>query len=158
MEKTEQKQDKDFKYFVRVATTDLDGNKKIVRALTKIKGVGRNFAHVVCNLSGIDARKLAGSLTDAEVETLSNILKGPGAAGVPTHMFNRRRDFETGEDKHVIVGALQYVKDNDIKRLMKIKAIRGIRHSKGLPVRGQRTKSNFRRHKGKVIGLKKKKK
>ena len=150
--------DDNVKHIIRVANVDIPGKKHLRIALTKIKGVGRNFAHVVCNLSGIDARKLAGSLTDAEVETLSNILKGPGAAGVPTHMFNRRRDFETGEDKHVIVGALQYVKDNDIKRLMKIKAIRGIRHSKGLPVRGQRTKSNFRRHKGKVIGLKKKKK
>ncbi len=150
--------DNNIKHIIRVANVDIPGKKHLNIALTKIKGVGRNFAHVVCNVSGIDSTKLAGTLTDAEVETLSNILKGPAAAGIPLHMFNRRRDFDSGEDKHVIVGALQFVKENDIKRLMKIKALRGIRHSKGLPVRGQRTKSNFRRNKGKVIGLKKKKK
>ena len=71
--------------------------------------------------------------------------------------MNRRRDYDTGEDKHLLIGTLQFSKDNDIKRLKKIKALRGMRHQKGLPVRGQRTKSNFRRNKGKVIGVKKKK-
>ena len=145
------------KHIIRVANVDIPGRKHLRIALTKIKGVGRNLAHVACTLSGIDASRLAGSLNENEVEVLSGILKNPSGAGVPTHFLNRRRDYDTGEDKHLLEGTLQFTKTNDIKRLMKIKAVRGIRHSKGLPVRGQRTKSNFRRNKGKVIGLKKKK-
>lgn len=149
--------DDNVKHIIRVANVDIPGRKHLKIALTKIKGVGRNFAQVICNLSGIDNKKLAGSLTEKEVETLTSIINDPATAGIPSYMFNRRRDFDTGEDKHLTGGTLSFTKENDIKRLMKIKALRGIRHSKGLPVRGQRTKSNFRRNKGKVIGLKKKK-
>ena len=149
--------EQNIKHIIRVANVDIPGKKHLRVSLTKIKGVGRNFAHVLCNLSGISGEKLAGALTESEVATLTEMLKNPTSAGIPEWLFNRRRDYDTGEDKHLMIGTLQFARDNDIKRLMKIKAIRGIRHSKGLPVRGQRTKSNFRRNKGKVIGVKKKK-
>ena len=148
--------EQNIKHIVRVANVDIPGNKHLRISLTKIKGVGRNFAHVLCNLSGISGEKLTGTLSESEIATLTEMLQNPANAGIPEWLFNRRRDFATGEDKHLLIGNLQFSRDNDIKRLMKIKAIRGIRHSKGLPVRGQRTKSNFRRNKGKVIGVKKK--
>ena len=71
-------------------------------------------------------------------------------------MVNHRKEYESGEDKHLITGTLNFTKDNDLKRLKKIKCLRGARHQKGLPVRGQRTRSNFRKSKGKVVGVKKK--
>ena len=71
-------------------------------------------------------------------------------------MINRKNDYETGEDKHLLAGTLNFVQDNDLKRLKKIKTLRGIRHQRKLPVRGQRTRSNFRKGKGKVVGVKKK--
>jgi len=71
-------------------------------------------------------------------------------------MLNRRKDYEDGTDKHIILGDLKFTKDNDIKRMKKIKSNKGYRHAWGLPVRGQRTKSNFRKNKGKVTGVKKK--
>ena len=65
-------------------------------------------------------------------------------------------DFETGEDKHLIGADLELRKEFDIKRLKKIKTYKGYRHGAKLPLRGQRTKGNFRRNKAKGVGIKKK--
>ncbi len=146
-----------FKHIIRVANVDLPGNKQLKVALKNIKGVGFNLAKVFCNLTGVDAEKKAGYLSEKEVELLSKAILNPAGAGVPEWMLNRRKDYLSGEDKHLLEGTLGFTKSNDVKRLMKIKCLRGMRHQKRLPVRGQRTKSNFRRSKGKVVGVKKKK-
>ena len=148
----------DVKYIIRVANTDLDGRKKIFYALQKIKGVGFMFANAVLRQANIPLDKLAGELTDEEVERINSVIASPLSNGIPAWMVNRRRDYESGVDKHLILGDLDFVKSNDIKRLKKIKSYRGIRHHLGLPVRGQKTKSNFRKNKGKVMGVNKKKK
>ena len=146
-----------FKHIVRVAQVDLVGKKPIKIALKKIKGVGLNMASAVCNLSGVNKDKITGELTDEEISKLTEILTNPEKNGIPNWMLNRRKDYESGEDKHLITGTLDFIKDNTIKRLRKIKCYRGVRHSTNRPVRGQRTKSNFRRSKGKVVGVAKKK-
>ena len=84
-----------------------------------------------------------------EVKKLDNVIADPAKAGAPTWMLNRRKDYEDGSDKHVITGDLKFALENDIKRLKRIKSYIGMRHGVGLPVRGQRTKSNLRRNKGK---------
>ena len=71
-------------------------------------------------------------------------------------MLNRQNDFESGEDKHLTGSNLELRKEFDIKRLKKIKSYKGLRHSSNLPMRGQRTKSNFRRNRRKGAGIKKK--
>ncbi|MBU0979559.1 MAG: 30S ribosomal protein S13 [Nanoarchaeota archaeon] len=147
---------KDFKYIVRVLNTDLDGHKAIAQAMLKIKGVGFMYSSMVCSLAGIDRAKRAGNLSEAELKAIDTIVKNPHTAGVPKWMMNRRNDPETGEDKHLFTSDYMLTKDNDIKILKKIKAYRGMRHALGLPVRGQKTKSNFRRNKGKVTGVKRK--
>ncbi|MDD5650977.1 MAG: 30S ribosomal protein S13, partial [Candidatus Nanoarchaeia archaeon] len=68
---------------------------------------------------------------------------------------NRRKDPETGEDQHVISTDLKMKKDFDIKMMRKMKSYKGMRHSFGLPVRGQRTRAHFRH--GKSLGVAKKK-
>ncbi len=144
-----------FKHIVRVANVDLPGEKKIRFALTKIKGLGINFADAVCSVAKVNRHTKAGHLKEEEVSRLSGAILNPAA--IPSWMFNRKKDYETGEDKHLTMGTLLFYKDNDLKRLKKIKSYRGLRHQKGLPVRGQRTRSNFRRSKGKVVGVVKKK-
>lgn len=152
-----QKQDKEFKYFVRVVNTDLDGNKIIVRALTKIKGIGFRFANVVCDLANVDKHKKAGTLNDHEIKKIDEILKDPLKSNVPVWAFNRRKNFDDGKDKHLLTVDLLFSQENDIKIMKKIKSYKGVRHSAGLTVRGQKTKSNFRKNKGKVsLGVKKK--
>ena len=110
------------------------------------------------SLIGIDKTAITGNLPDSDVEKLEDAIKNPTKYGAPVWMMNRRNDYETGEDKHLLSGDIRYVKDNDLKRLKMIKSYKGVRHMDGLPVRGQLTRSNFRRNKGKVLGVKRSKK
>ena len=145
-----------YKHIVRIVNVDISGEKQTRFALTKIKGIGINLPDIICSVAGVDKTKKAGNLHDAEVVKLNAVAQNPAEHNIPSWLFNRRKDYESGEDKHILTGTLNFVKDNDIKRLKKIKTLRGMRHQKGLPVRGQRTRSNFRKSKGKVVGVRKK--
>jgi small subunit ribosomal protein S13 len=157
MEENKPTTEKNFKYFIRVSNTDLDGNKNIGSALRKIKGVNFMFANMVCQFAGVDKDKKAGLLDDSQVKKIDEIVSNPIKFKAPSWMLNRRKDYETGDDKHLLAGELSFFIDNDVKRMKKMRSYSGVRHGQGLPVRGQRTKSNFRRNKGKSsIGVKKK--
>jgi small subunit ribosomal protein S13 len=149
-----EKQNDNFKHIVRIANVDIPGDKQIRIALTKIKGVGTNMADVICKLSNVNRQKKTGNMSDEEITKLNEVINTP--TDVPTWFYNRRNDYLSGEDTHVLTGTLNFVQDNDLKRLKKTKTLRGVRHQKRLPVRGQRTRSNFRKSKGKVVGVKKK--
>lgn len=145
----------DFKHIVRIANTDIAGKRPVFMGLCKIKGVSFMFSNVVCKLAGIDKRKIVGLLTEQEVEAINKVLTQPSASGCPVWMFNRQKDTETGEHKHLVSSDLTFVQDNDVKMMKKMKSYRGVRHILGQPVRGQRTKSHFRKNKGKVsLGVK----
>ncbi len=146
-----------YKHLVRVANVDLPGERQVRWALTNIKGIGIDFADALCTATGISKSAKTGFLSDQQVEKLNAAAMNPAAVGVPAWLFNRRKDPETGDDHHVVGGTLSFIHDNDIKRMKRIRSYKGIRHGKGLPVRGQRTRSNFRRNKGKVVGVAKKK-
>ncbi len=155
MVKKDTKADDDFKYLVRVANTDIDGNKKVPVGLTRIGGIGTRAGEVICNLSGVDSTKKLGYLTDKEVETLDGIAKDFQSQKIPVWLFNRRRDVETGNDLHITGSDRLMTLRNDLNRLRKIRCYRGVRHQAGLPVRGQRTRTSFR--KGSTVGVSKKK-
>jgi small subunit ribosomal protein S13 len=150
-------EDQKTKHIVRVANTDIKGHTAVVVSLKKIKGVGYMYANAVCKIAGINTNKKAGLLNESELSKLTEIIKDPSKYKLPSWMLNRRKDMETGEDKHLLLGDLQFTNQNDVRRLQKIKSNRGLRHAARLPLRGQRTKSNFRRNKGKGLGVKKKK-
>ena len=150
----EQKQE--LRYFVRISNTDLDGNRQIQNALIKIKGISTMMSHAILKSARIEKTKKAGYLTDEQAGKIDEIIKEPGKFGIPAWMFNRRKDPEDSQDKHLTGSNLTFIQDNDIKMMKKIKSYKGVRHSSGLPVRGQRTRSNFRKNKGKVMGVKKK--
>ncbi|MAE43148.1 30S ribosomal protein S13 [Candidatus Woesearchaeota archaeon] len=151
------KEKDDFRYFIRIANTDLDGNKQIAPALTKIKGVGFMFSNMVCNLAGIDKTSKTGYLKDEQVKKLDDVLNNPSKYDIPSWMLNTRKRYDDGKDYHILTSDLTFKIENDIKKLKKIRSYRGIRHGIGLPLRGQRTKSNFRKNKGKSsLGVKRK--
>lgn len=137
--------DKEFKYLVRVANTDLDGNKMLLFALSKIKGISIMLANVICYKSGVPKTSKTGNLSDKQVEKLNETLSD--LSFIPSWMRNRQNDYETGEDKHLLSADLTFKQDSDLKRLKMIKSYKGFRHQWKLPVRGQRTGSNFRRTK-----------
>jgi len=143
------------RHVFRIFSTDIDGTKPIGHALNKVKGISFAMSNVICTLSEIDKNKKAGLLTDEEIKKIEDVMKN--LDNIPKWMLNRRKDYDDGEDKHLLGVDLKLRKEFDIKRLQKIKSYRGMRHAAGLPVRGQRTKGHFRSSK-KSLGVKRKKK
>lgn len=119
----------------RLAGVDLPKNKRILIGLQSIYGIGNSFSKKILEEAGIDENKKVSSLTDDEVNQIRAIISTVK-----------------------LEGALRSEVQNNIKRLMDIGTFRGKRHRRGLPVRGQRTKTNARTRKGKrktVAGKKK---
>ena len=144
----------DFKQIIRLGDKDLDGNKSVYFALTKIKGISYSFAHAICIIFNLEKTEKIGNLTNEQIGKIREAIQNPGKFNIKSWMLNRQKDFDTGDDNHLISSDLKLRKDFDIKRLRMIKSYRGLRHGLGLPSRGQRTKSNFRR--GATVGVKKK--
>ncbi len=153
----------EFKHIVRIAGTDLDGSKPVYIALKGIKGVSFMFSNAVAKALNIDRRKKLGELSEKEIQKIEEALFNPIKYGIPPFLLNRRKDYATGEDKHLVSSDLELTQDMDIKRLQKIKSYRGIRHALHLPVRGQRTKSGYTRppfrkqRRQMVVGVKRRK-
>ncbi len=119
----------------RIAGVDLP-NKHLYVALTYIFGIGRTTAKEICDKTKIDPNKKANDLSTEEISELRNVI----------------------ENEYKVEGRLRTEISLNIKRLMDIGCYRGLRHRKGLPVRGQRTRTNARTRKGKkktVAGKKK---
>ena len=143
-------ENKDFKYIVRIAATDIEGNKPTLYALTQIKGINFMVANAVLNYAGIDKKIRIGNLSDEEIEKIGEAIEKINE-WLPPWMKNRRRDLFTGNDVHLIGTEIDLIKREDLNLLKKIRCYRGIRHERGLPVRGQRTRSNKR--KGLTVGV-----
>ncbi len=111
----------------RISGIDLPNNKQLKIALTSIYGIGRTRALEVCNKSSISPSKIAKDLDNDEVNRLRKVI----------------------ESDYIVEGKLRSEVAMSIKRLMDIACYRGVRHRKGLPLRGQRTKTNARTRKGK---------
>ena len=131
------------KNIVRVGGKDLDGDKLLKTEMSNIRGVSFTLANAAAKVSGLGDKKV-GELKEGDIKLIEDILANPGKHGIPSWIFNRRKDPEDGEDKHVISAQLELRHKMDINELKKRKNYRGIRHISGLPVRGQRTRSSFR--------------
>ncbi len=147
----------EFRHIVRIVNTDIDGNKSIYLGLTRIKGISHMFSNMVLNLLNIDKNLKVGDLSEEQVSKLDEAIRNPEKLGAPAWTYNRKKDPETGKDMHLVSSDIKFIQDNDIKLQRKIKSYIGSRHSAGLPVRGQKTKNNFRKNKGKATGVKRKK-
>ena len=120
----------------RIAGVDIPNNKRVEIALTYIYGIGRKSANDILAVCGIDPDKRAKDLTEEDISKLRDEI----------------------EANYTVEGDLRRDVALNIKRMVEINCYRGIRHRKGLPVRGQRTKTNARTRKGpaKTIANKKK--
>ena len=138
---------------VRILAKDIEGGMTLYSGLTKIKGISWTMSNAICKKLGLDKKKKIGSLTEDEINKITEFMKNPD---LPKEILNRRKDFETGGDGHLLGSDLELKKEFDIKRLKKIKTYKGLRHAANLPLRGQRTRSNFRKNRRKGAGIKKK--
>ena len=110
----------------RIAGVDLPKNKRIEIALTYIYGVGRKSSQKILTDAGIDWNIKSDQLTEGQIAGIRNII----------------------DEKYQVEGDLRRDISMSIKRLMDLGVYRGLRHRRGLPVRGQRTKTNSRTRKG----------
>ena len=150
----EEKKNEELRHLVRIMNTDLMGAKPVQYALTGLPGIGRRTAILIARGAGVSPTAILGYLPDEEVAKLdSSIEKFEDI--VPSWMLNRQRDVTTGQDKHLLGTDILLTFREDINTLKKIRAYRGLRHERGLKVRGQRTKSTGRR--GSTVGVSRKK-
>jgi small subunit ribosomal protein S13 len=140
-------------HLIRVAGYDIPGSKKLLSGLTRIKGVGWAISNAACLKLGFSKDKRISELSKDELKQIEDFLKNPT---ISDFMKNRQKDEETGETKHFIGTDLEMKKDFDIRKMKKIRSYKGVRHTSGQPVRGQRTRSHFRK-KGQASGVKGKK-
>jgi small subunit ribosomal protein S13 len=143
----------EFRHLVRIRGKDLDGRKKLVAALSDVRGVGINFAQIVVNSLNLDPKTRLGTLSEAQLRELEGVLLDSSSLKVPQWATNRRRDPETGETKQVIGTDLDLAVKTDMDRERNVQSWRGVRHSLGLKVRGQRTRTTGR--KGRTVGVRK---
>jgi small subunit ribosomal protein S13 len=120
----------------RIAGIDIPRDKRVEIALTYIYGIGRSTAYKILQQAQINANTRVKDLAEQEVSRIREVLEG----------------------NHVVEGDLRREVSMNIKRLMDIGTYRGLRHRRGLPVRGQRTRTNARTRKGprRTVGAKKK--
>ncbi len=144
-----------FQEIIRIVGANIDGARKLPYALTEIKGVGISLAEAIVNKAGLNPKVRAGFLSDKEVEEIENILENPTKHDVPGWLLNRQKDRETGESLHLLGSDIDLQVKSDIERMKRIKSWKGYRHSFGLKVRGQKTKTTGRKQK--ALGVKKKK-
>ncbi|KAG2183458.1 hypothetical protein INT43_006464 [Umbelopsis isabellina] len=144
-----------FQHILRLLNTNVDGKNKIMVALTSIKGVGRRYANIACKKADVDLNKRAGELSNEELERIVTILQNPSQYKIPNWFLNRQKDIVDGKYSQVLSNGLDNKMREDLERLKKIRAHRGLRHYWGLRVRGQHTKTTGRR--GRTVGVSKKK-
>ena len=145
---------REFQHIIRFAGTDIRGTQPVTYALTNVKGIGIKLASAIIEKSGIDPKTRMGFLSNADVEKIEDIITNPTKYGIPEWLLNRRKDMDTGKGNHLLGTDLIVQTKNDIEGMKKIRSWKGFRHSYGLKVRGQRTKSTGRE--GKAMGVKRK--
>jgi small subunit ribosomal protein S13 len=150
----EEKKNEELRHLVRIMNTDLQGAKPVKYALTGLPGIGRRTAILIAKGAGVNPAATLGYLPDEEVEKLDSAI-GNFEEIVPSWMLNRQKDLATGQDKHLLGTDIVLTFREDINNLKKVRAYRGLRHERGLKVRGQRTKSTGRR--GSTVGVSRKK-
>ena len=148
--KVEDETPEGFKYIIRLANTDVDGHRRIVDALTSIKGVNYRVSKAIVDVLKLPYERKAGELSDEDIERLEEVLENL-PQHLPGWMLNHRKDPFYGADRHHLSSDLDAARRDDINHLKKIRCYRGIRHETGQKVRGQRTRSNGRT--GTTIGV-----
>ena len=136
---------------IRVSETNLDGSKPAHIAIRHVSGVGDMFSHAVRTVAPFTSKKLM-DLNPQEMATLIDIIQHPEKYNIPSWLYNRRKDPIKGTNVHLVASTLDFTHKMDINDLKKLRTYKGVRHSLGLPVRGQRTRSSFRG--GATVGVK----
>ncbi len=140
----------EIRHIVRIADTDLDGNRSVQYGLTGIKGISRRVAKIISLNSGLDPIATLGYLNDADIDKLKSSVDNISTV-LPAWMMNKQNNILTGEDRQLLGTDVLLSRNEDINLMKKVRSYKGLRHERGLRVRGQRTRSTGR--KGRTVGV-----
>jgi len=143
----------EFRHIVRIAGKDVPGAKKTIIGVGQVKGIGYNFARALLQVLKINPDSNVGFLTESQVGEIENAMRNPSSVNIPSWFLNRRKDMDTGNDFHLITSDVDFNIRNDVEREKGMNSWRGFRHTYGLKVRGQSTRTTGR--KGGAVGVKK---
>ncbi|ESQ25841.1 MAG: archaeal ribosomal protein S13P [uncultured Acidilobus sp. JCHS] len=142
-----------FSQVVRIANTDISGEETLVYGLSRIKGLGYTTALAIARKLGLDPTVRVGYLSAEALKRVEDAVNDLTKLGLPSWLYNRRKDYETGQDRHLVGAELIFAARRDIEREIKISSWRGVRHKLGYKVRGQRTHTTGRT--GMTVGVSK---
>ncbi len=140
----------EIRHIVRIANTDLEGKRSVQYGLTGIKGISRRTAKIVTINANVDPKAILGYISDAEIERLQLSVDSVSSI-LPTWMVNKQNEIMSGEDRHLIGTDVLLGLNEDLNLMKKMRSYKGLRHDRGLRVRGQRTRSTGRR--GRTVGV-----
>ncbi|ESQ23081.1 MAG: 30S ribosomal protein S13 [Acidilobus sp.] len=142
-----------FSQVVRIANTDISGEETLVYGLSRIKGIGYITALAIARKLGLDPTVRVGYLSAEALKRVEDAVNDLTKLGLPSWLYNRRKDYETGQDRHLVGAELIFAARRDIEREIKISSWRGVRHKLGYKVRGQKTHTTGRT--GMTVGVSK---
>lgn len=125
----------------------------MIIGVSQVRGIGYNFAKAILDVLKIDQNSNVGFLSESQVEAIEKAMKNPSSLNIPSWFLNRRKDIDSGNDLHLITSDIEFNVRNDIEREKNTNSWRGFRHTYGLKVRGQRTRTTGR--KGGAVGVRK---
>lgn len=143
----------EYRHIVRIAGKDVPGAKKMIIGVSQVRGIGYNFAKAILDVLKINYNSNVGFLTESQVDAIEKAMRNPASLNVPSWFLNRRKDMDSGSDLHLITSDIEFNVRNDVEREKNTNSWRGFRHTYGLKVRGQRTRTTGR--KGGAVGVRK---
>ncbi len=144
----------EFRHIVRILGSDSPGTLKTSYAVKQVRGINMSLSNAVIKKAGVNPDLRVGFITDSDIAKIEDVIRDPAKYGIPSWLFNRQKDSETGKDAHLLSADLIFKVKTDIDQAKEIRSWRGYRHAYSLKVRGQRTKTTGRA--GKALGVKKK--
>ncbi len=144
-----------FRGIVRIAGKDIKGEVPLNRALVRVRGISHTLAvsaaAVLHNELSIDPKIRVGELSEEQIDRIDKILQNLQDYKIPAYLFNRRSDYLSGNNRHVIMNDLIFENTQDVEREKKLFTWKGYRFSYGQKVRGQRTRNTGRT--GMAVGV-----
>src|SRR5438445_8006802 len=125
----------------------------MIIGVSQVRGMCYNFAKAILDVLKIDQNSNIGFLTESQVEQIEKVMRDPSSINIPSWFLNRRKDIDSGKNLHLITSDIEFNVRNDVEREKNTNSWRGFRHTYGLKVRGQRTRTTGR--KGGAVGVRK---
>ena len=98
----------EYRYILRIMGTDVQGTLKTSYAVAQVKGVSMSLSNAILKKAGVNPDLRVGFITESDISKIEDVIKDPAKYSLPTWLFNRRKDSETGKDMHLLSADLSF--------------------------------------------------